>query len=40
MRNEELKKQRLNPDLLAKIFAKVLTHHDDDDIGSEGCDNN
>jgi DNA repair exonuclease SbcCD nuclease subunit len=39
MRNEELKKQRLNPDLLAKIFAKVLTRHDDD-IGPEGCDNN
>jgi DNA repair exonuclease SbcCD nuclease subunit len=40
MRNEELKKQRLNPDLLAKIFAKVLTHHDDDYIGPEGCDSN
>lgn len=39
MRKEELKKQRLNPDLLAKIFAKVLTRHDDD-IGPEGCDNN
>jgi DNA repair exonuclease SbcCD nuclease subunit len=38
MRNEELRKQRLNPDLLAKIFAKVLSHHDDN--GLEGCDNN
>lgn len=31
MRNEDLKKQNLDPDLLAKIFAKVLSSHDNDD---------
>ena len=38
MRNEDLKKQNLNPDLLANIFAKALSRDDDNDL--EGCDNN
>jgi len=38
MRYEDLKKQNLNPDLLANIFAKALSRDDDDDLG--GCDNN
>jgi DNA repair exonuclease SbcCD nuclease subunit len=38
MRNEDLKKQNLNPDLLASIFAKALSR--DDDIDLEACDNN
>jgi hypothetical protein len=35
MRNEDLKKQNLNPDLLAGIFAKALSRHDDNDL--EAC---
>jgi hypothetical protein len=38
MRNEDLKKQNLNPDLLASMFAKALSRNDDND--PEGCDNN
>jgi DNA repair exonuclease SbcCD nuclease subunit len=38
MRNEDLKKQNLNPDLLANIFAKALSRDDDNDL--EACDNN
>ena len=35
MRNEDLKKQNLNPDLLAGIFAKALSRHDENDL--EAC---
>lgn len=38
MRNEDLKKQNLNPDLLAKIFAKVLSSHDNDDSETYGLE--
>jgi DNA repair exonuclease SbcCD nuclease subunit len=38
MRNEDLKKQNLNPDLLASMFGKALSRNDDNDL--EGCDNN
>jgi len=39
MRSEDLKKQNLDPNLLSKIFAKVLSHHHDDGC-LEGANNN